>query len=47
MESAPLAVFKMDFTVQSPGSRFDFVKPGAHLGALGCVVQDVESSSSS
>jgi len=29
-----------------PFATFDFVKPGGHLGALGCVVRDVEKSTS-
>jgi pantothenate kinase len=27
---------------QSEGIHFDFIKPGSHLGALGCVINDVE-----
>jgi len=27
-----------------PFAMFDFVKPGAHLGALGCAVYDAEKS---
>ena len=30
-----------------PTTKFDFVKPGGHLGALGCVVSDAEKSTSS
>jgi len=35
------------FALQIPGAKFDFVKPGTHLGALGCVVHDVEEPTSS
>jgi len=35
------------FAFQPSGAKFDFVKPGAHLGALGCVVHDVDNSATS
>jgi len=35
------------FTLQTPAVQFDFVKPGEHLGALGCVVADAKKSASS
>ena len=36
------------FAVQAgPFATIDFVKPGLHLGALGCVVHDAEKSTSS
>jgi type II pantothenate kinase len=33
--------------LSAPGAvQFDFIKPGAYLGALGCLVSDIEASSS-
>jgi len=43
----PSLKWSVAYGLQMPGAKFDFVKPGAHLCALGCVIHDVERQTSS